>query len=158
LIIMNIVFSFAAGLIFGLGLIIAGMANPAKVLGFLDLAGNWDPSLAFVMGGAIAVAAVAFAFAKHQPRSLLGLPMQLPSARHIDRRLVGGNLLFGIGWGLAGICPGPALVLLGAGVSKGLVFVLAMLAGMAMFELLEYLKRARTLPARAQSRSPQKAR
>jgi uncharacterized protein len=152
LIIMNIVFAFAAGLIFGLGLLIAGMANPAKVLGFLDLAGNWDPSLAFVMGGAIAVAAVAFAFVKHQSSSLLGLPMQLPSARHIDRRLVGGNLLFGIGWGLAGICPGPALVLLGAGVSKGLVFVLAMLAGMAMFELLEYLKRARTSPAHAQSR------
>jgi uncharacterized membrane protein YedE/YeeE len=149
---MNILFAFAAGLVFGLGLIIAGMANPAKVLGFLDLAGNWDPSLAFVMGGAIAVGAIAFAFAKRRSMSLLGLPMQLPSARHIDRRLVGGNLLFGIGWGLAGICPGPALVLLGAGVSKGLVFVLAMLAGMAVFELLEYLKRSRTLPAHAPSR------
>jgi uncharacterized protein len=149
---MNILFAFAAGLIFGLGLLIAGMANPAKVLGFLDLAGNWDPSLAFVMGGAIAVGMIAFAFAKRRSMSLLGLPMQLPSARHIDRQLVGGNLLFGIGWGLAGICPGPALVLLGAGVSKGLVFVLAMLAGMAVFELLEYLKRGRMLPAHAPSR------
>jgi hypothetical protein len=89
------------------------------------------------MGGAIAVGAPAFAFAKRQSLSLLGLPMQLPGPRHIDRRLIGGSLLFGIGWGLAGICPGPALVLLGVGVTKGLVFVLAMLGGMALFELLE---------------------
>jgi len=146
-IIMNIVFAFAAGLIFGLGLLVSGMANPAKVLGFLDLAGNWDPSLAFVMGGAIAVGAIAFAFAKRSSMSLLGLPMQLPNARHIDRRLVGGNLLFGIGWGLAGICPGPALVLLGAGAIKGLVFVLAMLSGMAAYEMIERLKQARATPA-----------
>jgi len=144
---MNILFSFIAGLVFGIGLLVAGMANPAKVLGFLDLAGNWDPSLAFVMGGAIAVGTIAFAFARRRARSLLGLPMHLPGARHIDRRLVGGNLLFGIGWGLAGICPGPALVLLGAGYAKGLVFVLAMLAGMAVFELLQ--RRAVAGPAAA---------
>lgn len=134
---MNLLFSFIAGLVFGLGLIIAGMTNPAKVLSFLDLAGNWDPSLALVMASAIAVGVVAFAFAGRRSLSLLGLPMQLPTARQIDRRLVGGSLLFGAGWGLAGICPGPALVLLGAGVVKGLVFVSAMLAGMLLFELLQ---------------------
>ena len=148
---MNIVFAFVAGLIFGFGLLIAGMANPAKVLGFLDLAGSWDPSLVFVMGGAIAVGALAFAFAKRRSTSLLGLPMQLPNARHIDHRLIGGSLLFGIGWGLAGICPGPALVLLGAGMSKGLVFTLAMLGGMAGFELLQYLKRSRGTDAAART-------
>lgn len=134
---MNILFAFASGLVFGIGLIIAGMANPAKVLGFLDLAGTWDPSLAFVMGGGIAVGLVAFTFAKRRTSSLLGLPMQMPSARHLDRRLIGGSALFGIGWGLAGICPGPGLVLLGAGATKGLVFVAAMLAGMAVFEFIE---------------------
>ena len=131
---MNHLFALLAGLIFGLGLIISGMADPAKVLGFLDLAGNWDPSLIFVMGGAVVVAALAFA--KKRSHSLLGFEMQLPTARHIDRRLIGGNLLFGLGWGLAGICPGPALVLLGAGVAQGAVFVGAMLAGMALFELI----------------------
>jgi uncharacterized membrane protein YedE/YeeE len=131
---MNILFALLAGLIFGLGLIVSGMADPAKVLAFLDLAGNWDPSLMFVMGGAIVVAAVAFA--RKRTHSLLGFEMQLPTARHIDQRLIGGNLLFGIGWGLAGICPGPGLVLLGAGLTQGAVFVGAMLAGMMLFELI----------------------
>jgi uncharacterized protein len=126
-----------AGLIFGLGLIVSGMANPAKVLDFLDLTGQWDPSLAFVMGGAIGVGLLAFARARRMPQSLLGNPIQLPTATRIDRRLVIGSLLFGIGWGIAGICPGPALVLLGAGQTKGAVFVLAMLAGMIFFQLLE---------------------
>ena len=138
----NMLFSFFGGLVFGIGLIIAGMANPAKVLGFLDLAGKWDPSLALVMAGAIAVGGIAFALARRRTTSLLGLAMQLPTARHIDRRLVGGNLLFGIGWGLAGICPGPGIVLLGAGVSQGAIFVIAMIAGMAVFELLERLRDA----------------
>lgn len=129
--------AFATGLVFGIGLIIAGMADPQKVLGFLDLGGNWDPSLALVMVGAIAVAAIAFRIAAKRRRSLLDLPMQLPMTREIDGRLAGGSILFGIGWGLAGICPGPALVLLGAGMSKGAVFVLAMLCGMLVFELLE---------------------
>ncbi|HJV72869.1 MAG TPA: DUF6691 family protein [Noviherbaspirillum sp.] len=137
---MNMLISFLAGLIFGIGLIVAGMANPAKVLGFLDLAGNWDPSLAFVMGGAISVGAVAFAFARRRTLSLLGLPMRLQSSRSIDRRLVGGSFLFGIGWGLAGICPGPALVLFGAGFKEGLIFVASMLAGMLVFEWLEHGK------------------
>lgn len=133
--------SLLAGLVFGLGLIVSGMANPAKVLGFLDLAGHWDPSLAFVMAGAIAVGAVAFTLANHRARSFLGAEMRLPSAHHIDRRLVLGSALFGIGWGVAGFCPGPALVSLGMGEVKALVFVAAMLAGMGVFELFERRKR-----------------
>jgi uncharacterized membrane protein YedE/YeeE len=134
---MNVLFALLSGLIFGLGLILAGMANPAKVLGFLDLAGLWDPSLALVMGGGIAIGSVAFALAKRRTQSLLGLPMQLPASRQLDRRLLGGSIAFGIGWGLAGICPGPALVLLGSGSYQGMVFVVAMLTGMGAFEILE---------------------
>ena len=130
-------FAFLSGLVFGVGLIIAGMANPAKVLAFLDIAGRWDPSLALVMAGAIAVGVIAFALAKKRQTSLLGAPMQLPGASHIDKRLVVGSVLFGVGWGLAGICPGPALVLVGAGATKGIIFVLAMLAGMILFEWLD---------------------
>lgn len=133
---MPVLFALLCGLLFGLGLIVAGMADPAKVLAFLDIGGLWDPSLALVMAGAIAVALPGFALAKRRRRSWLDLPMQLPAARRLDRRLIGGSLLFGVGWGLAGICPGPALVLLGAGVGKGVVFVAAMLAGMLAFERL----------------------
>ena len=134
---MPLVTALLAGLVFGLGLIVSGMADPAKVLGFLDLAGAWDPSLALVMAGAIAVGLVAFTLARRRSGSLLGLPMQLPQGRGIDRRLVLGGLAFGIGWGLAGFCPGPALVALGMGEAKAAVFVLAMLAGMGIFEWLE---------------------
>ena len=126
-----------SGLVFGIGLIVSGMANPAKVLAFLDLAGSWDPSLALVMGGAIAVGAVAFFLAGRRARSYLGAPMQIPSARKIDRRLLLGSFAFGLGWGLAGFCPGPAIVSLGSGQVKAVVFVAAMLAGMAVFELLQ---------------------
>lgn len=126
-----------AGLIFGLGLLLAGMANPAKVLAFLDLAGDWDPSLALVMAAAIAVAIGPFSWAKRQSVSLLGAPMQLPQKRQIDRRLVLGSLLFGAGWGIAGICPGPALVLTLTGHWQAWLFGAAMLAGMGLFELLE---------------------
>ena len=133
--------SLLAGLVFGLGLIVSGMANPAKVLGFLDLAGAWDPSLALVMAGAIVVGVVAFFAARQRTVSLLGAEMKLPNARQIDRRLVGGSLLFGIGWGVAGFCPGPALVALGMGEGKALAFVAAMLAGMGLFELFEMFKR-----------------
>lgn len=139
---MQILTSLLAGLVFGLGLILSGMADPAKVLGFLDLAGAWDPSLALVMGGAIAVGLPAFALARRRSQSLLGTPMRLPTVRRIDRRLVGGSLLFGIGWGIAGFCPGPALVALGMGKAQALVFVVAMLAGMGLFELLERRRRA----------------
>ena len=134
---MNTLFSFVAGLVFGFGLLISGMTNPAKVSGVLDLAGQWDPSLALVMAGAIAVGVVAFALVKRRQTTYLGLPMSLPLATHIDRRLVIGSVMFGVGWGLAGICPGPALVLLGAGAAKGLIFVAAMLAGMGLFEWIE---------------------
>ncbi|WP_313397169.1 DUF6691 family protein [Stutzerimonas nitrititolerans] len=129
--------AFAAGLIFGMGLLLAGMADPAKVLGFLDLFGRWDPSLGLVMAGAIAVAIVPMQWARRQQRSLLGAPMQLPLRRRPDRRLVGGSLLFGIGWGIAGICPAPALSLLLAGYWQVFLFVLAKLAGMGLFSALE---------------------
>lgn len=134
---MSAAASFVAGLIFGWGLILSGMANPAKVLGFLDLAGAWDPSLAFVMAGAIGVGLPAFALARRRTQSWLGLQMSLPTSRQIDRRLVLGSVVFGIGWGVAGFCPGPALVVLGMGYAKGIVFVLAMLAGMGAFEIME---------------------
>lgn len=134
---MHLFTAFFAGLVFGLGLILSGMANPAKVLGFLDLAGAWDPSLAFVMAGAIGVGVFAFTLARRRTVSCLGLDMKLPTAREIDRRLVGGSLLFGIGWGIAGFCPGPALVAIGMGEAKAVVFVVAMLVGMGVFELLE---------------------
>jgi len=134
---MASVFAFAAGLVFGLGLIVAGMVNPAKILGFLDIGGKWDPSLALVMVGAIAVGLAAFALARRRTMSALGLPIQLPTARAIDVRLVGGSLLFGLGWGLAGFCPGPAIVALGAGYVKSGVFVIAMLLGMGAFEVIE---------------------
>lgn len=133
---------FAVGLIFGIGLILSGMTDPGKVLGFLDLAGLWDPSLAFVMGGAILVGLMAFAVAKQRTRSFLGGALSLPKSTVIDRRLVMGSLTFGVGWGLAGFCPGPALVSLGAGQPKAVVFALAMLVGMGLFEWLERRKSA----------------
>ena len=139
--------SLLAGLVFGLGLILSGMADPAKVLGFLDLAGAWDPSLAFVMAGAIAVAAIAFGVAKKRTVSFLGATMKLPASRDIDRRLVIGSVLFGIGWGVAGFCPGPGLVALGMGELKALVFVAAMLLGMGIFELIEQRRQASPLRA-----------
>ncbi|MFT4172116.1 MAG: hypothetical protein QM639_06120 [Rhodocyclaceae bacterium] len=131
---MNRGIAFISGLLFGLGLLLSGLANPAKVLAFLDLFGAWDPSLALVMLGAIAVSSPAFALARRRRRAMSGAPMQLPSARQIDGRLIGGSLLFGLGWGLAGVCPGPSLVLLGGGSAQGAAFVLAMLVGMALFE------------------------
>lgn len=129
--------SLLAGLIFGLGLIVSGMANPEKVLGFLDLAGLWDPSLAFVMGGAILVGLGSFALARRRTLSFLGFSMKIPTAGHIDKRLVIGGLAFGAGWGIAGFCPGPGLVALGAGEIKAVVFVASMVAGMAVFEIIE---------------------
>jgi uncharacterized protein len=134
---------FFVGLLFGLGLILAGMTDPSKVLGFLDLAGTWDPSLALVMGGGILVGLGAFATAKKRTTSLLGGAMHLPTSAIIDKRLIGGSLLFGAGWGLAGLCPGPAIVSLGAGQPKAAVFVAAMLAGMVVFEIVERMQ-ART--------------
>ena len=134
---MQLIASFAAGLVFGLGLIVSGMANPAKVLGFLDLAGAWDPSLIFVMAGAISIGIFAFAIARRRTVSYLGLRMRLPTSRQIDLRLIGGSLLFGAGWGIAGFCPGPSLVALAMGEVKALVFTVAMMIGMGLFECLE---------------------
>ena len=136
---MHIFIALVAGLVFGIGLIISGMTDPSKVIGFLDLAGRWDPSLGVVMGGAILVGVVAFQFAKGREKSLLGDVMRLPTARQIDRRLVLGGLAFGTGWGLAGYCPGPALVAAAQGGTQALTFVAAMLAGMAAYEIHDRL-------------------
>ena len=136
---MTIVSALLSGLLFGIGLIVSGMTNPSKVIGFLDLAGPWDPSLAFVMGGAITIGLLIFPFATQREKSILGTPMRLPTATTIDRRLVVGGLTFGVGWGLAGYCPGPVLASLTHGGAKPWVFVIAMLGGMALFELTERL-------------------
>jgi uncharacterized membrane protein YedE/YeeE len=137
---MHLLTALAVGLLFGAGLIVSGMTDPSKVIGFLDLAGRWDPSLAFVMGGAILVGLAAFRFAAGRDKSLLGDAMRLPTATRIDRRLVLGGLAFGAGWGLAGYCPGPALASLATGGSKPLIFAAAMIAGMVIFELVERLR------------------
>ena len=128
---------FLVGLLFGWGLIISGMTDPGKVIGFLDLAGAWDPSLAFVMGGGILVGLIGFTLAKKRTLSFLGSAMHLPKSRDIDKRLVIGSLTFGIGWGLAGFCPGPGLVAMGGGQPQAAIFVVAMIAGMLIFELIE---------------------
>lgn len=128
---------FLVGLLFGWGLLLSGMTDPGKVQGFLDLFGTWDPSLAFVMGGAIAVGFFAFALAKKRTTTVVGGALHLPTRRDIDKPLVVGSLIFGAGWGLAGFCPGPAIVSLGAGQVKAAVFVVAMLAGIAAYKLLD---------------------
>jgi uncharacterized membrane protein YedE/YeeE len=127
-------FGFASGLIFGLGLILAGMTDPLKVKGFLDLAGAWDPSLALVMGGAIGLGVFVFASARRRERSWTGSPMEIPALSTIDGRLVSGGLLFGAGWGIAGFCPGPAVVALGSGMGSAGVFVATMLLGMVLHD------------------------
>lgn len=134
---MQIVMAFLVGLVFGIGLIISGMTNPSKVQGFLDLAGQWDPSLAFVMGGAILIGLIAFTIAARRKRSLLGESMHLPVAKQVDVRLILGGLAFGAGWGLAGYCPGPAIASLLVGGEKVLIFTAAMIVGMGIFEWLE---------------------
>lgn len=131
--------AFAAGLLFGVGLIVSGMSDPGKVIGFLDLAGRWDPSLAFVMAGALLVGFFAFRLAGRRGRTFLGGALHLPTRRDIDPRLVTGSLVFGIGWGLAGFCPGPALVAFGAGYDKAVVFVVAMIGGMLLYAAAERL-------------------
>lgn len=123
--------ALCAGLLFGLGLAVSGMVNPDKVLGFLDLAGDWDPSLALVMAGAIPVAAIGCALSRRMPAPLCARHFALPPGLPVDTRLLAGAALFGLGWGLAGYCPGPALAVLGLGVPAALVFVPAMLLGMA---------------------------
>jgi uncharacterized membrane protein YedE/YeeE len=144
---LQIVMALIAGLVFGIGLIVSGMTDPSKVIGFLDLAGIWNPSLAFVMGGAILVGLFAFRFAGKREKSLLSAAMHLPTASPIDRRLVLGGLAFGIGWGLAGYCPGPALASLASGSVEPVIFTIAMLVGMGIFELLERSAEARKVHA-----------
>lgn len=149
---MNIFTAFAAGLVFGVGLILSGMTDPGKVLGFLDIAGEWDPSLAFVMGGAILVGFFAFAFARRRASTFLGGALHLPTNRDIDNRLVGGAVVFGIGWGLAGFCPGPALVAFGAGYDKAAVFVVAMILGMLVHHGAERWRIWRSIAIRPSSK------
>lgn len=144
---MIIVTSLLAGFVFGLGLIVSGMTNPAKIVAFLDLMGAWDPSLAFVMLGANAVGVAAFLVANKRAMSFIGAEMKLPTDRHIDRRLIVGSLLFGIGWGIGGFCPGPSLVALGMAEAKAMVFVAAMLTGMGVFELIERRRQPSALRA-----------
>lgn len=134
---MSAAAAFAAGLVFGFGLLLSGMTDPGKVIGFLDVAGAWDPSLAFVMGGALLVAFFAYRLAGRRGTTFLGDALRLPQRRDVDLRLVAGSVVFGIGWGLAGFCPGPAVVSLGAGHAEAAVFVAAMLAGMLFYALAE---------------------
>ncbi|WP_029583732.1 YeeE/YedE family protein [Bradyrhizobium sp. URHD0069] len=133
---MAIVSQFAIGLIFGLGLVISGMSDPAKVLNFLDLAGigsgTWDPSLAFVMAGAVAVTFVGYNRIQKQPRPVFGEKFHLPTKQELDLRIISGPAIFGVGWGLAGFCPGPAVTALGFGSSAAVIFVAAMAAGMML--------------------------
>jgi len=136
---MQVIMAFIVGVLFGIGLIVAGMTDPSKVQDFLDLAGHWNPSLAYVMGGAVLVALPAFRLAARRRTSLLGAAMHLPTSTAIDARLLLGALAFGIGWGLAGYCPGPALASLATGSAQPWIFSAAMLAGMAIFALLERL-------------------
>ncbi len=131
---MGNLFGLLSGLIFGLGLILAGMTEPLKVKAFLDLAGAWDPSLALVMGGAIALGVVAFARAKGRELSWTGARIEIPTNRTIDTRLILGGVLFGAGWGIGGFCPGPALVALGSGMGEAGIFVAAMLVGMVVHD------------------------
>jgi uncharacterized protein len=133
---MSSVFAIFSGLVFGVGLIAAGMTDPIKIKGFLDLFGAWDPSLALVMAGAIAVASPAFARARRRTRSWTGAPIEIPNNTVIDSRLLLGGALFGVGWGIAGFCPGPAIVAAGSGSTMAWIFVAAMLAGMALHDRL----------------------
>lgn len=129
----KMVVALLSGVLFGLGLVVSGMANPAKVIGFLDVTGDWDPTLAFVMGGAILAAAPAFRLILKRPRPVLAEEFELPTKKNVDARLLGGSALFGVGWGLAGFCPGPAVTALASGIAPVLVFVAAMVAGMALY-------------------------
>jgi uncharacterized membrane protein YedE/YeeE len=137
-------FSFLAGLIFGTGLCLSGMIQQSKVLGFLDLAGHWDPSLAFVMAGAISIGLIVFSIAGRRTATVPGNGSDISLKRDIDRRLVTGSLIFGVGWGLSGICPGPGIALLAFGNPQAITFVVAMLAGMLIFELTDQFRDAAT--------------
>ncbi len=132
---MDKVYPILSGLLFGAGLAISGMMDPLRVRGFLDILGDWDPTLAFVMGGALAVMAIAWLIQRRMTRSLAGLDFDLPGTSIIDRRLIGGAALFGVGWGIAGLCPGPAIASLATAIVPAAIFVGSMIAGMAMFRI-----------------------
>ncbi|KAA0121866.1 YeeE/YedE family protein [Methylobacterium sp. P1-11] len=132
----KVAFSFAVGLLFGLGLLVSGMADPAKVLAFLDVTGRWDPSLAFVMAGAVAVSAAGYRLARRRGRPVLAPRLDVPARRDLDARLIAGAAIFGLGWGLAGLCPGPALTILTVAPAEAVTFVAAMVAGMLLFRLV----------------------
>ncbi|MDP2248352.1 MAG: hypothetical protein Q8J65_09500 [Nitrosomonadales bacterium] len=134
---MQILTSLVAGMLFGLGLLLSGMANPQKILDFLDITGQWDPSLLMVMLGALAVSFWAFRYASCRNKTWLGSTFTLPDTKQVDRRLILGSLVFGAGWGIAGYCPGPALTSLFTGIMAPLIFVVAMITGMVIYELLE---------------------
>lgn len=140
---MRILSAFAIGLIFGLGIAVSGMINPAKVLNFFDLAGTWDPSLAFVMGGALAVAIPGYHFVLRRPTPVMEARFQLPDTQRIDRRLVLGSATFGIGWGIAGFCPGGALPALGTGRLDVIVFIASLILGLLIARVLQRLSLTR---------------
>ena len=131
---MRLLVALFSGVLFGLGLVVSGMVNPAKVLGFLDVAGDWDPTLAFFMGGALLVAVPAFRVILKRHRPVLAEGFDLPAKKDLDARLLTGSALFGVGWGLAGFCPGPAVTALASGLAPAFVFVAAMVAGMAPYK------------------------
>jgi hypothetical protein len=143
---MRLVLTFSLGSTFGLGLYLAGMTEPGKVLAFLDIAGLWDPSLAFVMGGAISVGLVAFRLASKRETSLLGYPVSRRSTQKVDRALLAGATIFGVGWGLSGVCPGPAIFNLGLFDPRALLFFLAMISGMALERVLPLLLTLSNVP------------
>ncbi|HHD7737865.1 TPA: DUF6691 family protein [Providencia rettgeri] len=134
---MPILIALISGILFGLGLVIAGMGNPAKILAFLDITGTWDPSLLITMAVGMVISGIAFLGVKKRSVSVLNCPLQIPTNQTIDKKLVTGSVLFAVGWGLAGICPGPALLLTGMGLTQGIIFTLAMVAGMAIFQFTQ---------------------
>ncbi|MBW1843262.1 MAG: YeeE/YedE family protein [Deltaproteobacteria bacterium] len=130
---MKVLAALFSGILFGVGLAVSQMTNPAKVQAFLDVAGAWDPSLAFVMGAALVVSSITVAIARRRPQSLLGEPLQIPEIAALDLRLIAGAALFGVGWGLGGFCPGPALAGLATGVPEVWVFTASMLVGVLLY-------------------------
>ena len=132
----RLIVALFSGVLFGLGLAVSGMVNPAKIIGFLDVAGDWDPTLAFVMGGALLVTIPAFHLILKRPRPILADGFALPTKSALDARLLGGAALFGVGWGLAGFCPGPAVTALATGLAPVFAFVTAMMVGMALYQWL----------------------
>lgn len=141
---MRLVITYLIGLVFGLGIMISGMANPAKVLNFFDFAGTWDPSLIFVMGGALVVTFIGYRVVLHRPAPVSGTKFHLPTNRTIDAKLVGGSAVFGIGWGIAGFCPGGALPAIGTLNPAVLTFTAALVAGIFAAKALQSLTAART--------------